>query len=73
MHITKAKTLFRAYRAGFDPFGDAFEKGKDIFIPWSVDGTRPKDHNGQFMSMGKNDFFPHAFAPAIKGNRFTGV
>jgi len=65
--------LVRTYRAGFDPSGEAFEKGKDIFIPWPVDSRRPKDENGKFMGMGKNPFFPHAFAPAIKGNRVTGI
>jgi hypothetical protein len=65
--------LVRTDRAGFDPSGEAFEKGKNIFIPWPVDSRRPKDENGKFMSMGKNPFFPRAFAPAIKGNRFTGV
>jgi hypothetical protein len=65
--------LFPSYRTGFDPSGEAFEKGKDIFIPWPVDGRRPNDENGKFISMGKNQFFPRKFAPAIKGNRFTGV
>jgi hypothetical protein len=65
--------LVWTYKTGFDPSGEAFEKGKDIFVPWSVDRRRPEDDNGKFMSMGKNQFFPHAFAPAIKGNRFTGV
>jgi hypothetical protein len=65
--------VVRTYGTGFDPPGEAFEKGKDILIPWPVDSRRPKDENGKFMSMGKNRFFPHAFAPAIKGNRFTGA
>jgi hypothetical protein len=65
--------LVRTYWTGFDPSGETFEKGKNIFIPWPVDNRRPKDENGKFMGMGKNPFFPHALAPAIKGNRFTGV
>jgi hypothetical protein len=65
--------LVRTSGTGFDPSGDAFEKGKEIFIPWPIDSRRPHDESGKFMSMAKNHFFPHAFAPAIKGNRFTGV
>jgi hypothetical protein len=65
--------LVRTCKTGFDPSGEAFEKGKDIFIPRPVYHRRPKDENGKVMSLGKNTFFPHAFAPAIKGNRFTGV
>jgi hypothetical protein len=63
----------RTYRTGFDPSGEAFEQGKKIFIPWPVDHRRPKDESGKFMSMGQNPFLPRALAPAIKGNRFTGV
>jgi hypothetical protein len=60
-------------KTGFDPSGEAFEQGKDVFIPWPVDSRRPKDESGKFMSMGENRFLSHALAPAIKGNRFAGV
>jgi hypothetical protein len=63
----------RTHRTGVDSSGEAFEKGKNIFIPWPVDNRRPKDENGKFMRMGKNPFFPRALAPAIKRNRLTGV
>jgi hypothetical protein len=65
--------LLRTSGTGIDPSGEAFEKGEDIFIPRPVDSTRPKDENGKFVSIGKNPFFPHAFAPAIIGKRFTRV
>jgi hypothetical protein len=65
--------VVRTERTGFDPPREAFEQGKDIFIPWPVDGRRPKDDNGKFMSMAQDIFFPREFAPAITGHRLTGV
>jgi hypothetical protein len=65
--------LLQTHRTGLDPSGDAFVKGKEIFVSWPVNNRRPKDENGKLMSMGQNPFLPRALAPAIKGNRFTGV
>jgi hypothetical protein len=56
-----------------DPFGEAFEKSKEIFIPWSINPRRPKDEDRKFMRMGKSQLFSHTFALAVKGNRFTGI
>jgi hypothetical protein len=52
-------------KARFDPFGNPFEQGVKIPIPWPIDPGRPQNDERNFMSMDKGQLLSHPFALAV--------
>jgi hypothetical protein len=57
--------LILTQETGLDPFGEEFEKGIYISVPWSIYGTGPEDEEGEFMRVCDGHLLSHSFAPAI--------